>query len=358
MSSSDSILPLLAVAGEGGQWGLITGLIFLLIGTVALSSLCSLTEAVLLSLNPAWLKIRADEANSAAGRWLHLKQHVERPISAILIVNTIGNTGLATLAGAQFLKVAGPQWLWAFSIGLTVAAFAFGELLPKIFGVRHATRLAPHLLLPLQGAMWLLHPVVNLFHWITSRLAPSTKSPAEESEASNHIMDIITLTQAAHAEQAIHNREQIIIIHAATLSARRVRNCMVPVEGVKVFRVSLGLKENVRLLGPKLHRSYPVSEDGTLAGVTGVVRAREALAQHLMHEGQMDWHKLARPVLRIRESASLTQLLAMLIEHGEIAALVEDRRGKVAGWITLDDVTQILMGEAPAEERAVTPVAA
>jgi CBS domain containing-hemolysin-like protein len=89
-------------------------------------------------------------------------------------------------------------------------------------------------------------------------------------------MDIITLVQAAKAEQAIHNREEIIIIHAATLSARRVRTVMVPTPAVSIFGLRQHLLENVQQAGTTLHRSYPVSVDGSLDEVTGYIRVRES----------------------------------------------------------------------------------
>jgi CBS domain containing-hemolysin-like protein len=158
-------------------------------------------------------------------------------------------------------------------------------------------------------------------------------------------MDIVTVVEAARAEQVLHNREEIIIIHAATLSARRIRTAMVPQPAVRVFDSRKSLQENVEVLGPKLHRSYPVSADGTLSGITGYVRVRELFVQNLKAPETADWHALIRPVLRIDERASLTQLLALFIDRSEIAALVDRDGGSVSGWITMDDVMKVLMGQ-------------
>jgi CBS domain containing-hemolysin-like protein len=157
-------------------------------------------------------------------------------------------------------------------------------------------------------------------------------------------MDIVTVVEAARAEQVLHNREEIIIIHAATLSARRVRTAMVPQQGVMVFDARKSLAENVQTLGPKLHRSYPVSPDGTPAGITGYVRVRELFVQNLASPAA-DWHNLIRPVLRIDERSSLTQLLALFLDRAEIAALVDKDGQGVSGWITMDDVMKVLMGQ-------------
>ncbi len=320
---------------------LLAALAILVFSVLTVSFLCSITEAVLLSLNPLQLRLEQSKGAKGAARWLALKQHVERPISAILIFNTVANTGLATLAGAIFIQRFGTEWLWLFTSILTVAILFGGEMAPKILGVHHAARLARPLLRPLECMLWLGHPLVMLMDRFCEKLKP--RSP-EKSSSSDHIMDIITLVQAAKAEQAIHNREEIIIIHAATLSARRVGAVMVPRQGIRVFDLGKSLEENLRNAGDKIHRSYPVSKDGSVENIEGYIRVRELFCNHLLNNSDPYWQKLVRPVLRIEERASLTQLLAAFLENREIAALVNSTKADNVGWITLDDVTETLMG--------------
>lgn len=319
-----------------------SALLLLLTATVlGISFFCSLTEAVLLSLNPLQLKLEERRGMKGAKRWLALKNRIERPISAILVFNTLANTGLASLSGALFARIYGGEWLWAYSVAMTLAVLFGGEMTPKILGVHHAERLAPRLLRPLTFMLQLCHPLVVLMETFCEKLKTGSRSPKSQSD---QIMDIITLVQAARAEQLLHNREELIIIHAATLSARRVKTAMVPSDEVKVFDARLSLKENVLAAGPKLHRSYPVSADGTLEHITGYIRVRELFVQNLLEAAGANWHQLIRPALYIDGKASLTQLLALFLDRREVAALVDTPDGRISGWITLDDVTQVLMG--------------
>jgi CBS domain containing-hemolysin-like protein len=318
-------------------------LLFICITVLLMSFVCSLTEAVLLSLNPLALKVQQSKqgATSVAGRWLVMKNRIERPISAILIINTFANTGLATLAGAVFAQVFGDQWLWVFSIIISFAVLFVGELAPKILGVHHAERLAARLIGPLTWMVTLCLPLVALMERFCERLK---SGPGEKQTKGDHIMDIITLVQSARAEQLLHNREEIIMIHAATLSAKRTKTAMVPRDAVRIFDQRKSLHENVAELGPKLHRSYPVSSDGTLEHLTGYVRVRELFVQHLADPENADWRQLIRQVLHIDEKASLTQLLTLFLEKQEIASLVDNPGGLITGWVTMDDVMKVLMG--------------
>lgn len=320
---------------------MITLLVLTVLTVLGVSFLCSLTEAVLLSLNPLSLKLQEKKGSSVSGRWLKLKNQIERPISAILVFNTLANTGLATLAGAIAVAVFGSEWLWLFSVIISVLVLFGGEMAPKIIGVHHAEKLAPRLIGPLTWMLRLCHPLVLLMEKFCQRLKRTSNDGRTQSD---HIMDIITLVQAAKAEQLIHTREEIIIIHAATLSARRVKTAMVPHEAVKVFDTRLSLLENVRNAGDKLHRSYPVSPDGTLDRVTGYIRVRELLVQNLTTPESSDWTQLIRPALRIDGKVSLTQLLALFLDKQEVAVLVDAPDGSILGWITMDDVMKVLMG--------------
>lgn len=314
--------------------------------TGIISFLCSLTEAVLLSLNPLSLQLQSTRGEKNAARWLHLKQHIERPISAILLLNTLANTGLATLAGAIFADAIGTKWLWLFTLLLSGFVIFGGELAPKIIGVHAADKVAPRLIGPLSAVLKLAHPLIVVMEKFCLLLK---RAPTTASAGSDRIMDIVTLVEAARAEQVLHNREEIIIIHAATLSARRVRTAMVPRDSVALFDARQSLLENVQRLGPKLHRSYPVSADGTPGRITGYIRVRELFVQNLTHpkpgEPEGDWHQLIRPVLHIDERSTLTQLLALYLDQSEIAVLVDNGAGEVSGWITMDDVMKVLMGQ-------------
>jgi CBS domain containing-hemolysin-like protein len=344
-------LPLLALATatlapvtsstEPSWVGPITMLVLLSLGTLGISAFCSLAEATLLSLNPLWLKSRDAAVMPTAKAWLDLKQRIERPISAILVANTLANTGLPTIAGAIFLKLFGVQWLWAFSLSMTIAVVVFGELAPKIIAVKRAPELAPKLLLPLRLVMRIFGPVAAL----AQRFSDRFNSGPEKDRAGSPIMDIITLTQAAKAEDAIHGREEIIIIHAATLSARRVSASMTPADSVKVFHSGKSLRGNLASFNGFIPRACPVSDDGTLDTVRGFVRIRELLAAECLSEASFDWRDRILPVPVVGARDSLTHLLAEFLESDSVAALVRDKEGRNVGWVTMDDVTRILMGE-------------
>ena len=163
-------------------------------------------------------------------------------------------------------RIFGAKWLWVFSLILSFTMLVFGELFSKILGVRRSAELAPKLLPPLQFTMKVFGPVALTAPYVCEKVTPGQQPKVLND---NHIMDIITLTRAAQSENAIHNREEIIIIHAATLSARRGGRSMIPAETVKVFNSGLSLLENLAAMGSLVTRACPVSDDGSLEQVSG-----------------------------------------------------------------------------------------
>ena len=104
----------------------------LVVGT---SAACSLFEAVLYSV-PASRIEALDRAKRPSGRILkEMRQKVDRPIAAVLSLNTIANTGGGALAGALAAGVFGASRIWVFSVAFTLAILLFSEVLPKTVGV-------------------------------------------------------------------------------------------------------------------------------------------------------------------------------------------------------------------------------
>lgn len=163
------------------------------------------------------------------------------------------------------------------------------------------------------------------------------------NQRSDLIMDLVTRAGEARTAEAIHRQEEIMIIHAATLSARRIRTLMVPSDGVKVFHSGKTLVENLRDLGGPYHRCYPVSPDGSFVNLSGYIRLRDLMVAELLDSTDRDWHRGIRPLLEVEGVSAATPLLTTLLAQKETAALVK-KDGTNIGWVTLDDVIETLMG--------------
>ena len=139
---------------------MLTKLLVILGLSLATSFLCSILEAVLLSVTHGYVHVLKDKG-SKAGRILdRMQRSIDEPIAAILALNTIANTFGAALGGAVALQIFGDAWMAAFSAALTLAILLFSEILPKTLGATLWPRLAPPAAYVLRALIFILKPII------------------------------------------------------------------------------------------------------------------------------------------------------------------------------------------------------
>ena len=127
---------------------------------IIISAGCSLFEAVLYSVPIRHIETMAQEGKGSGRILKKLRVNVERPIAAILSLNTIANTAGAAIAGAAATTVFGHQWLVYFTAFFTLSILIFSEVIPKTAGVVYGRSLVPLVALPLKAMVTLMTPVI------------------------------------------------------------------------------------------------------------------------------------------------------------------------------------------------------
>ena len=98
------------------------------------SFLCSIMEAVLLSTPISFLIVKNESGSKWAKAFIDLKSNVDKPLSAILSLNTMAHTIGAAGVGAQAVKVFGNAYFGLVSVVLTVLILVVSEIIPKTIG--------------------------------------------------------------------------------------------------------------------------------------------------------------------------------------------------------------------------------
>ncbi len=151
---------------------------------IGVSFVCSVLEAVLLSISPSYIAQLRQQGHPAADALTKLKTDIDRPLASILTLNTIAHTIGAAIAGAQAAAVFGSQWLGAFSAVLTFAVLLLSEIVPKTIGATYWRQLAPTAATTLRWMVWALTPFVWFSEQITKRLASGHEAPKMRDELS------------------------------------------------------------------------------------------------------------------------------------------------------------------------------
>ncbi len=303
---------------------------------VVVSFLCSLVEAILLSLNPLTMNRLKRNKPKAAESWIRMKKTIARPIAAILILNTIAHTGGATVAGGAFVELYGKNAIWIFSAVFTLIILLGTELLPKIIGVTFRDQLAPYLARPLEMITKALHPLVRLSEMMFSRL----RRGKEHEQITT--ADIVTFASMARIGKVIELQQENIIVNAIRLGHMTIEKAMIPYDRVKFIKKSDDIEDIIELANTYKHTRYPVSSSDEIRDIYGYVNMKGVLPNVTSDVEQI--LSQTKPLLRVQESDDLMVALTTMLQNKQHLLSVLDNRKNCVGIITMEDIASELLG--------------
>ncbi len=302
------------------------------------SFLCSLAEATLLSVGHARIEALA-QAGSKAGILLRrFRREPDRPIAAILVLNTVANSGGAALATDQFAHAfpgVSPAW---FAAAFVVTVLTLTELVPKTLGVMHANRFAAPVAYLVNGMVVSLAPVLFLTRQVSRLFTPKGYANTTSLE------DIRMLTTVGMGQGAFGQITANLIHNATRLRDTKARDVMVARDRIAYLAGNITTEQNLLRLHKSGHSRLPFTPDGELDHVSGVVMAKELLFA-LRDRQQPGWNELLIPLLVVPETATLNHVLRRFQREKRHLAIVVDEYGSTRGIITLEDVLEEIVGE-------------
>lgn len=315
---------------------MLTKLIVSSLIAIVVSFLCSLSEAILLSLTPLTMHRLRHNKPKSADSWVRMKKNIARPIAAILILNTIAHTGGATVAGGAFVKLYGENSIWIFSAIFTFIILFGTEILPKIIGITFREQLAPYVAKPLEIITRALNPLVQLSERMFRRLGRG-KEQEQITTA-----DIVTLASLARTGKVIGLEQENIIVNAIRLNHTTIEKVMIPCDRVKFIKKSDRIEDIVVLANTSKHTRYPISNTDDIHGIYGYVSMKGVLPTITSDVEQII--SQAKPLLCVQSYDSLMVALTSMIQNKQHLLSVLDNKKNCAGIITMEDIAGELLG--------------
>ena len=211
-------------------------LIFYLLLTMGISFLCSLLESVLMSTPISYISMKEDEGDKNAALFLKMKQDPDRPLSAILSLNTIANTLGAAAVGHQATLLTGEHWFGIISAAMTILILVFSEIVPKTIGTSHWKDLL-WLSKVMRFLTYLLYPVV----WIIDKLHDSIS--ADEPDTGISREEVSAMANIGEEEGVIDNSENKVIQNIIKLDDIKAYDVMTPRVVAAIAPESMTLKQ-------------------------------------------------------------------------------------------------------------------
>ncbi|MDN3615455.1 MAG: CNNM domain-containing protein [Vibrio gallaecicus] len=309
---------------------------------IGISFICSVLEAVLLSISPSYIAQLKQKEHPAAESLGKLKTDIDRPLASILTLNTIAHTIGAATAGAQAAVVFGSQWLGVFSAVLTLAILVLSEIVPKTIGATYWRQLAPMSATVLRWMVFFLTPFVWFSEQITKRLARGHQQPKMRDELS--AMAILAKESGEFAEG-----ESKILSNLLGIQDVAVTHVMTP--RPVVFRVDAEMSVDEFL---EQHKDTPFSRplvfDEQSDNIIGFVHRLELFRLQQAGCGQKKLGEVMRPIHVLLNNLGLVKAFDQMMANRLQLALVVDEYGTVQGIITLEDIFEHLLGEEIVDE--------
>jgi CBS domain containing-hemolysin-like protein len=324
------------------------GTLFLIfISAITFSFVCSLWEAVLLSATPSFISRMQTEKPKIGNRLNKLKDDIDRPLSAILTLNTIAHTVGAIGVGIQTGKLYGSSFFTLFntqisyvslSAGImTLAILILSEIIPKTIGAKFWKVLTPFTVWSLQVLLIVFSPFVWLSKMIT-RLLISDKNTSVFSRA-----DFAAMADAGLKSGALDNEEKSIIQNLLRLDNIKVRDIMTPRSVVIMTDENNTVSEIFNELKPMVFSRIPVFHDHP-DNITGLILKDNILESLAQDRDKIKAFEIKRDILFVEDSFSVAKLMDALILNREHLAIVADSFGSIVGLVTMEDLFETLLG--------------
>lgn len=301
------------------------------------SFLCSIMESVLLSTPQSFLIVKQEEGYRWARSFINLKTNIDKPLSAILSLNTVAHTIGAAGVGAQAVKVFGEAYFGVVSAVLTILILVITEIIPKTIGARYWRRLTMFSYFTIKIMIFVTYPLVLMSAVITRIFSNSSEEKSTSRE------EIAAMASIGADEGLFSSKENKIIQNIIRLKNVKVTEIMTPRVVVAVADEDLFLTdffENKDYLKFSRIPVYTENEEN----VTGYVFRQKVFENLAEDNHNLKLKDIKRKILIAPNTMTLFSLWEKLLEKKEHIALIVDEYGGLDGVVTMEDIIETLLG--------------
>ncbi len=316
--------------------------------SILFSFLCSILEAVLLSITPAYVGIQEQEQSRIAKDLVRFKADIDEPLAAILTLNTIAHTVGAIGVGSQATVLFGETTIEIFGSSLiswealiaglmTLAILIFSEVIPKTIGANNWEVLTPFTVNALKVMLLVLAPLVWLSQYITRHLKKDKDKPVLSRT------DFLAMARIGTESGVLEENEQTIIHNLLRFSRVRVKDVMTPrivvIAASDAMTIGEFHEQNEKLPFSRIPIYHEQNDN-----VNGYVLKDEILLNLVDDNASKTLNDIRREIIVVHKTLPIPELLDIFVKKKEQIALVVDEFGGMDGIVTMEDIIETLLG--------------
>lgn len=309
---------------------------------IGVSFLCSVLEAVLLSVTPTFVAQKL-AANARGAKVLQgVKDRLDQSISSILILNTFAHTMGAAGVGAQAIRVFGEQKETLIAFLLTLAILYFSEIIPKTLGANFWRLLAIPSAYVISFLVKLVYPLVWLSSLLTRLFSSKTKDVVTREE-------LLTVAAMSRKEGTLDNQESHLLENILQLRDTKTKDILTPRTVMHALSKTVTITDAISNEKTANFTRIPIYDE-SIDHIVGVIIKAHLYEQERQGQGSKPIETIISPMVSVSENLPVLNLLDLFIKRHEHIFIVEDRFGQTAGVVTLEDAIETFLGREIVDE--------
>ena len=316
--------------------------------SIVFSFLCSIWEAVLLSITPSYVRAEVAKGSSLGKTLQEFKADIDKPLSGILTLNTIAHTvgaiGVGAQAGNVFGNAKGIDLGFmqitmesVIAVVMTLAILILSEIIPKTLGANNWKSLAPFTVKSLKFLILILTPLI----WMTSLITKRMKK--DKSKAVLTRADFMAQINVGMTSGAIAEDESNIISNLLGLETLKVDDIMTPRVVMHSINEDTTLKSYYDSVENMRFSRIPIFQQKG-DHISGIVLKDDILTGIIEGRPEDTLASIKRPAKMITEDSNLKELFENLTTDNQQIAVVADKHGTVTGLVTMEDLVETILG--------------
>lgn len=313
-----------------------------LVLAIGVSFLCSILEAVLLSVSPAFVAQKLAAKALGAKKLAKVKNNLDQSISSILILNTFAHTMGAVGVGAQAVRIFGEQKETLIAFLLTLAILYFSEIIPKTLGANFWRTLAIPSAYIISFLVKIIYPLVWLSSLLTRLFSRKNKDVITREE-------VLMVAALSHKGGTLDKKENQLLENILELRKTKTKDILTPRTVVHALAKEVTITEAINNEKTANFTRIPVYDD-SIDNICGVVIKANLYENERQGQGQESLENIISPIGRVSERLPVLNLLDLFIKRHEHIFIVEDHFGQTAGVVTLEDAIETFLGREIVDE--------
>jgi CBS domain containing-hemolysin-like protein len=321
-------------------------LIFYLVLALGISFLCSILESVLLSVNMSYIYLKEEDGSPSAKVLKKLKNQIDRPLAAILTLNTMAHTIGAAGVGSEATKLFGEVYFGIISAVLTILILVFSEIIPKTIGAQFWRELSMPSARIIQVLIVITYPLVLLTEFITKLISKENKKESVSRE------EVAMLASLGLDEGIFKETESKIIINLIRLRDIKVKDIMTPRTVMLTAAETMTLAEFFGQENFFQFSRIPIFQE-SIDKISGYVLKQDVMEKLAAGENNNEIKNLKRDIIVSYENITVPVLFEKLLFKKEHISLIINEYGGTEGLVTMEDIIETILGLEITDERDI-----